>query len=153
MPKKSRKSAFVPRVLVRTAIASVVPACVLACGDSNESPTPPAPVADAGHDASSFLGVAAVAFQAYDSAAPDVVAPSLDSGATRAKDASTDSGHPIFGVAAVAYRAFDSGASDGNTGASDAEQGGPADATPDVFHGPIPLAIRAYEVEPPKKGT
>jgi hypothetical protein len=138
---KSRKSAFVPRVLVRTAIVGVIPACAVACGNSSE---PSMSVADAGHDAG-FLGVAAVAFQAYDSAAPDVVAPTFDSGTT---DANGDSApHGFLGVAAVAYRAFDSGASDGESG------GEPADAKPDVFRGPVPLAIRAYEVDPSAKGT
>jgi hypothetical protein len=142
--KKSRKSAFVPRVLVRTAIAGVIPACALACGDSNESSPP---VADAGHDAG-FFGGAGVALQAYDSAAPDVAAPSFESGAPDANDASADSAPKvIFGVAAVAYRAFDSAASDGEPG------GEPADARPDVFRGPVPLAVMAYEVEPPTKGS
>ncbi|HSY22789.1 MAG TPA: hypothetical protein VK841_11770 [Polyangiaceae bacterium] len=100
--KKSRKSAFVPRVLVRTAIVGVTPACAVARGNASE---PSMPVADAGHDAG------------------------------------------FIGVAAVAYRAFDSGASDGESG------GEPADAKPDVFRGPVPLAIRAYEVDPSEKGT
>lgn len=139
--KKLRKSAFVPRVLVRTAIVGVIPACALACGGSTESSTP---IADAGHDAG-FLGVAAVAFQAYDSAVPDAMDSSSESGAPDASGDSAPNG--FLGVAAVAYRAFDSGASDGKAGDE------PADAQPDVFHGPVPLAIRAYEVDPSEKGS
>ena len=52
-----RKTAFVPRLLVRTALMSVVPACALGCSDS--ASTGPG-VTDTG-----IFGVAAVAYPAY----------------------------------------------------------------------------------------
>jgi hypothetical protein len=118
---RSRKSAFVPRVLVRTAIVGVIPACALGCGSSSAPPT------DAGQDAV-LLGVAAVAYPAY------------EAGADSGSDA------PFLGVAAVAYPAYEAGAPDGPRDA------GPTDMLPDVFRGPMPLAVTAYEVDPPKRG-
>ncbi len=138
--KKVRKSAFVPRVLVRTAIVGVIPACAVACGSSTENS---APAADAGRDAG-FQGVAAVAYQAYDSGLDGKAVATTFLGVADAAfrpdsgGAGVDAG--FLGVAAVAYRAYDSGAGDG-----------PTDAPADVFHGPIPLAITAYEVGRPKK--
>src|SRR5258708_38660593 len=38
MAKNKRRSAFVPRLLVRTAIAGVIPACALACSSSDSGP-------------------------------------------------------------------------------------------------------------------
>ena len=124
---RARRSAFVPRLLVRTAIVGVIPACAMGCGSSET----PAPVADAGVDAP-FLGVAAVAYPAYEAGAPDALV-----------DAPPDV--MFLGVAAVAYPAYEAGAPDG------ALDGGPADARPDAFHGFV-LAVTAYEVDCPKEG-
>lgn len=98
--RKPRKYAFVPRLLVRTALASVIPACALAaadgCGGATSTPK------DAGRDV--FQGVAAVAYPAY--------------------EAGTDA---IFGVAAVAYPAYESGAPDGQVdGSGGADSGSDA---------------------------
>ena len=84
--RKPRKSAFVPRLLVRTAIVGVIPACAMGCG-SSEAPS-----------SSTDSGVDSVAFQAYDAAAND-------GGADARPDAS------FLGVAAVAYPAYEAGGS------------------------------------------
>jgi hypothetical protein len=89
--KRARRSAFVPRLLVRTAIVGVIPACAMGCGSS----ATPAPVADAGVDAP-FLGVAAVAYPAYEAGAPDGA---LDVGPA---DARPDAFHG-FVLAVTAY--------------------------------------------------
>ena len=112
--KKPRKYAFVPKLLVRTALAGAIPACALAtadaCGGTTSNPTPKDsgsdqvftvaavayPAYEAGRDA---FGVAAVAYPAYESGAPDVNG-----------DAPADaSGPDVFGVAAVAYPAYEAG--------------------------------------------
>ena len=99
-----RKTAFVPRLLVRTALMSVVPACALGCSDS--ASTGPG-VTDTG-----IFGVAAVAYPAYETGTPDT----KTDGTTDAKgdatgDTTTDSGgKDVFGVAAVAYPAYETGA-------------------------------------------
>ena len=108
--KRSRKTAFVPRLLVRTAIAGVVPACALVgCGggvstgsDGGGSDADTDVMADGVADV--FHGVAAVAYPAYESGIPDV----RDTGATDtgAKDTGIDVFH---GVAAVAYPAYEAG--------------------------------------------
>ncbi|MGH7270680.1 MAG: hypothetical protein ACREJ3_09635 [Polyangiaceae bacterium] len=126
--KRPRRSAFVPRLIVKTAILGVIPACALACG-SNASP--PAS-ADSG---TPFLGVSAVAYPAYEAGAP--------------ADAAGDTGQPVLGVAAVAYRAYDAGPTpDGSINNTPADAA-PADARPDVF-GHFVLAVTAYEVDRPK---
>ena len=149
--KKARRTAFVPRLLVRTAIAGVIPACAVACGSSDT----PAPAADAGTD-SPFLGVAAVAYPAYEAGADSpflgvaaVAYPAYEAGAP---DAAADARGPadatddvfFLGVAAVAYPAYEAGPP------GSAVDGGPADARPDVFHGFV-LAVTAYEVDRPKE--
>jgi hypothetical protein len=137
--KKHRKSAFVPRLLVRTAVVGVVPACAIAsasgaCGADQGS------VAFLAYDASqecrgfgctsddssaldasrdSFDGVAAVAYPPYESGIPSDASPSdgLLSVADTAypSDANTDGGSDarpdsrFFGVAAVAYPAYEAG--------------------------------------------
>jgi hypothetical protein len=106
--RKSPRSAFVPRVLVKTVIAGVVPACaVLACGGTQTA-------ADAGNETGSgtdategdvFRGVAAVAYPAYE-AGRDV------GGSDGALDGSIDGtvDMDVFhGVAAVAYPAYEAG--------------------------------------------
>jgi hypothetical protein len=114
---RPRRYAFVPRLLVRTAVASVVPACALAatdgCGGSTATlskdggPYGVAAVAypayEAGRDAP--FGVAAVAYPAYEAGGPETGG--HDSGATdsSSKDALPD----VFGVAAVAYPAYEGG--------------------------------------------
>jgi hypothetical protein len=126
MPKsKLRHTAFVPRVLLRgAALASVIPACaVAACGSDSTGST-----ADAGAD-SVLLGVAAVAYPAYESGAPD---------------ARNDARPDVFlGVAAVAYPAYESGAPDGKADAPDGASDAPT--RPDVFLGVAAVAYPAYE--------
>ncbi|HLK41243.1 MAG TPA: hypothetical protein VKU41_31040 [Polyangiaceae bacterium] len=122
-----RRTAFVPRVLVRGAIlASVVPACALAaCGGDDSTGS----AADAAPDRQ-FLGVAAVAYPAYEAGRPGV-------------DASPD---VFFSVAAVAYPAYEAGAPDRTSPAPDAADGA-SDVTtrPDVFFGVAAVAYPAYE--------
>jgi hypothetical protein len=119
--KIRRKSSFVPRIVMRTAVVAVVPACAaaVACGGETGSG------ADAGSD-HVVLGVAAVAYPAYESGTPDVFygvfaayeagLPPPDSGpdqeAGPSKDANPDHATGIdapFGVAAVAYPAYEAG--------------------------------------------
>lgn len=128
--KKPRKSAFVPRLLVRTAIVGVIPACAMGCGSSEA----PGTSTDAGADSPLPLGVAAVAFQAYDAAAKD-------GGADAQPDAA------FLGVAAVAYPAYEAGSPDAGENSGDA---GTTDAKSDAFHGFV-LAVTAYEVNGPKE--
>jgi hypothetical protein len=109
--KKLRKSAFVPKLLVRTAIAGVVPACALGCG-GNETVPP-----DTG--AETPLGVAAVAYPAYE-AGQDVFSdlggvayPAYEAG-EGGTDAPADGPRDVrpdipFTVAAVAYPAYEAG--------------------------------------------
>jgi hypothetical protein len=125
--KRTRRSAFVPRLIVKTAIVGVIPACAVGCGSSDT----PAPVADAATDSLPF-GVAAVAFPAYDAGAPPEAGP---------VDASGGLPDVFLGVAAVAYPAYEAGAPDVGT----------KDAQPDAFHGFV-LAVTAFEVEGPRKG-
>ncbi|HEY1695685.1 MAG TPA: hypothetical protein VGG39_26135 [Polyangiaceae bacterium] len=113
--KRPRSYAFVPRLLVRTAMVSVIPACAIAatdaCGGSATSASK-----DAGHDA--FLGVAAVAYPAYEAGSDAffgvaaVAYPAYEAGLpeTGAKDTGVkDAGIDVFGVAAVAYPAYEAG--------------------------------------------
>jgi hypothetical protein len=128
--KKVRRSAFVPRLVVKTAIVSVIPACALACGSSDS----PGPAVDAAPDQVAF-GVAAVAYPAYEAGAPrEASAPS---------DASTQP-DVLFGVAAVAYPAYEAGPPPSDAGV-------PKDAATDAFH-VFALAVTAYEVGKPAKG-
>jgi hypothetical protein len=90
--REQRKSAFVPRLLVRTAIASVVPACAVACGSGSSGP---APSTDAATDSIPF-SVAAVAYPAYESGVPDA---NTDGGSDAAPDSR------FFAVAYPAYEA------------------------------------------------
>ena len=119
--KKVRRTAFVPRLLIQTAIVGVIPACALGCGGGDA----PTPAADGAAD-SPFLGVAAVAYPAYEAGASDATPDVF-----------------YLGVAAVAYPAYEAGAPDG------AADGSPADARPDAFHGFV-LALTAYEGGRPK---
>ncbi len=97
--KRPRKYAFVPRLLLRTAIVGVIPACALGCG-SDDSKGPP--VTDAGKD--TIFGVAAVAYPAYETGTPDGKADSPGD------STAPDGGKDVFGVAAVAYPAYETGA-------------------------------------------
>ncbi|HXN30542.1 MAG TPA: hypothetical protein VN894_01725 [Polyangiaceae bacterium] len=123
---KVRRSVFVPRALVRgVALASVVPACaVLACGSN---PSTASSSADAGADAV-LVGVAAVAYVAYDSGA--------------------------FSVAQVGYQGYETGAPEAKSDAtadvtSDARDGASnAVDQSDAFSG-FAVAYPAYEVGPP----
>lgn len=136
--KKTRRSAFVPRLLVRTAVAGVVPACALACGGSS-GPTDGGRalgVAVIGYGDGQSLGVANMAYPG--DAQSDGV------GAIGYGDARPDTG--LLGVAAVAYPAYEAGPPD----AGAKGEAGPADAAPDVFHGFV-LAVTAYEVGGPTK--
>jgi hypothetical protein len=126
--KRNRRSSFVPRLLVKTAIVGVIPACAVGCGTSETNPF----VSDAASDAPAF-GVGAVAYAGYEAGSKTEAGP---------VDASDD---VVFGVAAVAYMGFEAGAPDGDAGPE------PADARPDAFHGFV-LAVTAYEVGAPKKG-
>jgi hypothetical protein len=96
--RRSRGSAFVPKLLVRTAIAGVVPACALACGSSD-----PGPVGDAGQDAP-ILGVAAVAYPAYDASPVDASAPS-----DAAKEAAPINQYPDVEIIYLAVTAYEVG--------------------------------------------
>jgi hypothetical protein len=117
--KKTARSAYVPRLVLRgAAVVSVIPACaILACGGAEA----PGPSADAGMDTVQ-LGVAAVAYPAYESGVPDAQ-----------RDAP-------FTVAAVAYPAYESGAPDGEAGADVG-----SDVGSDVFLGVAAVAYPAYE--------
>lgn len=125
--KRTRRSAFVPRLIVKTAIVGVIPACAVGCGSSDT----PAPAADAAPDSLPF-GVAAVAYPAYEAGAPSEAGPG---------DASGGLPDVFLGVAAVAYPAYEAGAPD--AGAQDAE--------PDAFHKFV-LAVTAFEVDEPRRG-
>jgi hypothetical protein len=109
--KKGRTTAFVPRLLVHGVIAGVVPACALVgCGGgvagSDEGGT------DGGLEggADVFRGVAAVAYPAYESGAPDGGL-DAEAGAESGADSNgQDTGIDVFhGVAAVAYPAYEAG--------------------------------------------
>jgi len=108
--RKRHKYAFVPKLLVRTVIAGVVPACALAAADGcGGTTTSPGSTKDAGHVTDSGYGVAdigftvaAVAYPAYESGVPETGA--HDTGATDA-----GAGPDVFGVAAVAYPAYEAG--------------------------------------------
>jgi hypothetical protein len=131
--RRPRKSAFVPRLLVRTAIVGVIPACATACGSGEGSSTQ---ATDAGGDVR-FIGVA-VAYPVNEAGGFDGVA----------GIAYPDGGGPDvgLGVADIAYPPPEAGAPDAPGDAST------PDASPDVFRGPLPLAVTAYEVDPPKRG-
>lgn len=104
---KPRRYAFVPKLLVRTVVAGVIPACALAganaCGGTTSSPSNK----DGGHVTDSGFSVAdvgftvaAVAYPAYESGVPE----------TGGHDTGTDAGADVFfGVAAVAYPAYEAG--------------------------------------------
>jgi len=102
--KRAKKSAFVPEVLVRSAIAGVIPACALvACGGGTVD------VGDGGGESGGdsgsdvFRGVAAVAYPAYEAGRVDTGIDGADTGAI-------DGGRDVFlGVAAVAYPAYEAG--------------------------------------------
>jgi hypothetical protein len=121
---RTRRSAFVPRLIVKTAIVGVIPACALACGSSDT----PAPTVDAAPDSLPF-GVAAVAYPAY------------EAGPTGPGDAAVGRPDVFLGVAAVAYPAYEAGAPDASV----------QDARPDAFHGFV-LAVTAFEVGEPRRG-
>ena len=123
--KKMRRTAFVPRLLIKTAIVGVIPACAVGCGSSDN----PSPAADAAPDSLPF-GVAAVAYPAYEAGAPN--------------DATSGVPDVFLGVAAVAYPAYEAGKPD--SGMEDA----PSDAQPDAFHVFV-LAVTAFEVGEPRK--
>ncbi len=97
--KKTRRSAFVPRLLLRTAIVGVIPACALGCGDDTST----GPAVDAAKD--TIFSVAAVAYPAYETGTPDGKGDSP--GDTKI---TPDGGKDVFGVAAVAYPAYEAGA-------------------------------------------
>lgn len=112
--KKPRKYAFVPKLLVRTALVGVVPACALAtvdaCGGLTTTSNQDSglqgvaavayPAYEAGNDA--IVGVAAVAYPAYESGAPDGNPDVIT-------DSPPDASPDVFGVAAVAYPAYEAG--------------------------------------------
>src|SRR5262249_44632626 len=106
-PKRSRRTAFVPRLLVRTALAGVVPACALvgasgAAGCSSDSSGGPT---DTG-----FLGVAAVAYPAYETGVHDGGGDGTSDAPSDGSDGGADTTPDVFGVAAVAYPAYETGA-------------------------------------------
>jgi hypothetical protein len=97
-PKQAKKTAFVPRSLVRTALVAVVPACALSCTAGT-----PTDAADGGNDAARdviFQGVAAVAYPAYEAGTHDA----------GQQDADANVPDVFMGVAAVAYPAYEAGA-------------------------------------------
>jgi hypothetical protein len=98
---KKKKTAFVPRALVRVAAAaSVVPACAVACSSGGTGT-----ITDAGPDRVVY-GVAAVAYPAYEAGGKDA---GLGDVKTDVPDVQTiDVGIPP-GVAAVAYPAYEAG--------------------------------------------
>jgi len=111
--KRQRRSAFVPKLLVRTAVASVVPACALGCGGSTTTMT------DGGGD-DVFHGVAAVGYPAYDASKDQrsdfgvaaVAYPAYEAGNDAGQDTGTGGDAKpdvFFGVAAVAYPAYEAG--------------------------------------------
>jgi hypothetical protein len=98
--KKPRKYAFVPRLLAQTAFVGVVPACALAAIDGCSSSSGPTQAIDSG-----FQGVAAVAYPAYESGAPEA---GSDAPTDAPSDVSTTP-DVFMGVAAVAYPAYEAG--------------------------------------------
>ncbi len=102
-PKRARRSAFVPRLLVRTALVGVVPACALAATTGCSSGDNPAPT-DSG-----YLGVAAVAYPAYETGVPDTRTDGTGDAPSDASDGDADTAPDVFGVAAVAYPAYEAG--------------------------------------------
>jgi hypothetical protein len=102
--KKPRKSAFVPRMLMRTALVSVIPACALGCGSSDTGG--PTTTSDTGTKDTGPFGVAAVAYPAYETGTDSTADSPTDGPADSNK---ADSGKEVFGVAAVAYPAYESG--------------------------------------------
>jgi hypothetical protein len=86
--KTRRKSTFVPRLVMRTAVVAVVPACAVACGGETNTPA-----ADAAPDHFQ-LTVAAVGYPAYEAGGPRDAFSVADA---------------AFGVAAVGYPAYEAG--------------------------------------------
>jgi hypothetical protein len=139
--KTRRKSAFVPRILVRTAIVGVVPACAIGCGGGGTTTSS----SDAGSQ--SLLGVAQIGYDAAGGGGSSSSGGGGTSPTDGATDAAPDAIVPL-GVAAVAYQGYEAGAPDGGVHGGDA---GATDARPDA---PFPvwvLAVTAYEVGAPKK--
>ncbi|MGH7297833.1 MAG: hypothetical protein ACRELB_23035 [Polyangiaceae bacterium] len=117
--RRARRYAFVPRLLVRTAIAGVIPACALAAADGCGGST--TTVKDAGNDV--LYGVAAVAYPAY------------------------EAGADVFGVAAVAYPAYEAGVPEGGSDTGSGDTGVTDGNGIDVF-GVAAVAYPAYEAGP-----
>lgn len=110
--KPKRKTAFVPSVVFTTAIAGVVPACVVGCGNNGSGGTTPPGVANC-----AFTGtcptVAAVGYCAFcdggrdatTEAQADVGTDALEAGDDSAGDASGDASQDVhFSVADAGFR-------------------------------------------------
>jgi hypothetical protein len=109
MPKRRKRSAFVPTVVFGTAVAGVVPACALGCGGDTTPGTGP-------------IGVAQVAFDSGD--------------ATQARDAPFAVADVGFAVAAVAFCGFcDAGPDASGDAARDGSGDAPSDSPGDTSQG------------------
>ena len=133
--KTRRRTAFVPRLILHTAIAGVIPACALACSSSDNSPsgevdsgkadTAAWGVADAAYGPDTRFGVADTAYPDVKGVADAAYGDTKDSGFSVADTAYPDtppsdasdapgevddgSAPDVFGVAAVAYPAYEAG--------------------------------------------
>ena len=103
---RPRKYAFVPKLLVRTVMVGVVPACALAGANACGGSTTTSSSKDGGHVGDSgadvIFSVAAVAYPAYESGVPETGGHDTGGGTDAAPDV-------FFGVAAVAYPAYEAG--------------------------------------------
>ncbi len=110
--KPKRKTAFVPSVVFTTAIAGVVPACVVGCGNNGSGGTTPPGVANC-----AFTGncptVAAVGYCAFcdggrdatTEAQADVVTDAPEAGDDSAGDGAGDASQDVhFSVADAGFR-------------------------------------------------
>lgn len=111
--KPKSKTAFVPSVVFTTAIAGVVPACVIGCSNSSGGTLPPgvANCAYAGNSANCPT-VAAVGYCAFCDGGRDATTEAQADGATDAPEAGDDATgdapfdvvRPELGVADVGFR-------------------------------------------------
>jgi hypothetical protein len=104
-----KRSAFVPSVVFTTAVAGVVPACVLACGSGGSTTQNLPSVACVGYS----CGVAAVAYMGFDSGRDSTADAPADAPGDAPGDATQDArdanGFPFDGPLGVAADAFGGG--------------------------------------------
>jgi hypothetical protein len=135
-----KRTAFVPRIVFRSVVLGVIPACAVAsCGGEASTGGNAAPndgsasdvnfsVADAAFDEGISVGVAAVGYCAFCDAAPEANAAPDAAPADAAPETGEDAAPDVFwgGVAAVGYCGFCDAGSE--TDAGDAPSDAPSDA-------------------------